>query len=200
MSFRIHRLWKRTLCKRVVVSGGEVIVDLAGGTGDVAYQLARYGASGIVCDPSLEMTRVGRGRRDERISWLAGTGERLPLAQASADCVTMAFGLRNMTGMSETLGEIYRILKPGGRLYCLEFSTPVPVLRQIYHSWSRLIIPRLGALISRNRLAYQYLVDSIRRFPGQHEIKQLFESAGFMDVRWENLSFGIACIHSGRRL
>lgn len=199
MSFGIHRLWKRSLSTRVAANRGEVIIDLAGGTGDVACLLIGSGASVIVCDPSLEMMQVGRCRRQTQIEWLAGTGESLPVATGSVDCVTMAFGLRNMTHMDAALREAFRVLKPGGRFFCLEFSTPVPVLRQIYGVWSRLVIPRLGAVVSRNRLAYQYLVDSIRVFPDQREIAAIIEGAGFVEVSWENLMLGIAAMHSGRR-
>lgn len=199
MSFGIHRLWKRKFARRVAASPGEIIVDLAGGTGDVAWLVSRSGASVIVCDRSLEMMRNGRRKRIARTRWIAGTGECLPLTGSSIDCVTLAFGLRNMTHMDRALREVLRILKPGGRFFCLEFSRPVPVLRQVYDAWSRLVIPPLGALVSRNRLAYRYLIDSIRVFPDQREVAGMMERAGFADVRYENLSFGIACVHAARR-
>lgn len=199
MSFGIHRLWKRTLARQVAAADGQVIVDLAGGTGDVAARMAGWGRTVIVCDPSLEMMQVGRYRRLDGVRWLAGVGESLPLEEGSVDAVTIAFGIRNVTRMDDALREILRILKPGGRLLCLEFSRPWAPVRPFYQAFSSTVIPRLGAWVSRNPDAYEYLIQSIRRFPDQQEMKSVMEACGFGDVSYRNLSFGIACLHVGHK-
>ena len=195
MSFGIHRLWKRTLAKRCHDAGGNA-VDLAGGTGDVARLLAGHGRSVVVCDPSLAMMNEGR-RRGDRLTWLAGEAEALPFADASIDLLTVSFGLRNATRLEAALTEIRRVLRPGGRFVCLEFSRPHWWFAPFYDLYSYLVIPRLGAAVARNPEAYQYLVESIRRFPDQRGFAALMENAGFRGVRWENLSFGIAALHIG---
>lgn len=198
MSFGIHRLWKRKLAARVTDVSG-LAVDLAGGTGDVARLLAGGGRQVVVCDPSLPMMMAGRMRGDGGLSWLAGEAEKLPLADASVDLLTVAFGLRNVTHLASALSEIGRVLKPGARFVCLEFSRPAAWLAPFYDLYSFLVIPRLGALVAREPLAYQYLVESIRRFPDQRDFSGLMEQSGFAAVRWENLSFGIACLHFGQK-
>ncbi|MBI5901268.1 MAG: class I SAM-dependent methyltransferase [Rhodocyclales bacterium] len=195
MSFGIHRLWKRRLARGVAVGRG-LVVDLAGGTGDVARLLAGEGRRVVVCDPSLPMMREGVAR-GAAIEWLAGEAESLPLADASVDLLTVAFGLRNATRIEAALAEARRVLKPGGRFACLEFSRPAFWLAPFYDLYSFLVIPRLGALVAGEPLAYQYLVESIRRFPDQRGFAAMMAQAGFEDVRWENVSFGIACIHFG---
>jgi demethylmenaquinone methyltransferase/2-methoxy-6-polyprenyl-1,4-benzoquinol methylase len=195
MSFGIHRLWKRTLARRCRGVLGAV-VDLAGGTGDIARLLVADGRRVTVCDPSRAMMNEGR-RRGGAIAWLAGEAEALPLADASVDLLTVSFGLRNATKLEAALAEIRRVLKPGGRFVCLEFSRPYRWFAPFYDLYSYLVIPRLGAAVARNPEAYQYLVDSIRRFPDQRGFAALMEKAGFARVRWENLSFGIACLHFG---
>ncbi len=196
MSFGIHRLWKRTLARRLAEARG-VAVDLAGGTGDVARLLAGKGRRVLVCDPSRAMMEEGRGRAAVPIEWVAGEAEALPFAAASLDLLTVAFGLRNATCLEAALAEIRRVLRPGGRFVCLEFSRPYAWLRPFYDLYSFLVIPRLGAWVARQPLAYQYLVESIRRFPDQAQFAALLRTAGFTDVAWENLSFGIACLHFG---
>lgn len=197
MSLGIHRLWKRTLVREAAPRPGQVVVDLAGGTGDVAAQMAAPDRLVLVCDPSLPMMQVGRGRGHRHVGWLAGTGEAIPLADASVDTVTIAFGIRNVTHLDAALAEIHRVLKPGGRFLCLEFSTPWAPVRPFYNLFSFTVIPRLGAWIARSPEAYQYLIESIRRFPDQATFKAVIERAGFSEVRWRNLSFGIACVHVG---
>lgn len=195
MSFGIHRLWKRTLRARCADSAGRV-VDLAGGTGDVARLLASAQREVIVVDPSLAMMRAGKvGSQETAIRWVAGEAERLPFPGDSIDLLTISFGIRNVTKLSAALDEIHRVLKPGGRLVCLEFSRPQWWLAPFYDLYSWLVIPRLGAAVAGAPEAYQYLVESIRRFPDQREFAALLASAGFTTVRWENLSFGIACLH-----
>ena len=197
MSLGIHRFWKRDLAWAVDPRAGQFIVDLAGGTGDVAQLLKVSGCEVVVCDPSVSMMTIGRSRRKKTLEWLAGAGEVLPFRDNTVDNLTIAFGLRNVTRVETTLREIARVLKPGGRLLCLEFSRPRPWLRGAYNTFSRLVIPRLGAWVARDPAAYNYLVESIRRFPDQKETKALFEGAGFVDVHYKDLSFGIACIHIG---
>lgn len=199
MSFGIHRLWKRKLrwCCRSIA--GQV-VDLAGGTGDTAMLLGRPDRHVAVCDPSSAMMTAGRGRPGtDGIVWLAGEAEALPFAADTVDLLTISFGLRNATYLSTALAEIHRVLKPGGMFACLEFSRPHAWLAPFYDLYSRAVIPRLGAAVARQPIAYQYLVESIRRFPGQGEFAALMSSAGFTDIRWENLSFGIACLHFGNK-
>ena len=199
MSMGIHRLWKRTLSRRVRHVQGRV-VDLAGGTGDVARLLLGPGRAVMVCDPSLAMMQVGQQRKGaEQLQWLAGEAEKLPMADASVDLLTVSFGLRNATHLEKALSEALRVLKPGGSFVCLEFSQPASWLAPFYNLYSFLVIPRLGAAVAGEPVAYQYLVESIRRFPAQQGFADLMRAAGFADVRWENLSFGIACLHFGVR-
>jgi demethylmenaquinone methyltransferase/2-methoxy-6-polyprenyl-1,4-benzoquinol methylase len=199
MSMGIHRLWKRTLARRVRAVQGRV-VDLAGGTGDVARLLLGPGRQVVVCDPSLAMMQVGQARSQEAdLQWLLGEAESMPIADASVDLLTVSFGLRNATHLETALAEILRVLKPGGRFVCLEFSQPAFWLAPFYNLYSYLVIPRLGAAVAREPLAYQYLIESIRRFPAQREFADLMRQAGFSAVQWENLSFGIACLHFGSR-
>jgi len=199
MSFGIHRWWKRKLAWAVDPRPGQLIVDLAGGTGDVADRVAGDDHEVIVCDPSLEMMQAGRDQVAARIRWLAGVGESIPLRSDSVDSLTIAFGIRNVTHIDNALAEIHRVLKPGGRFLCLEFSRPWAPIRPIYDFFSRNVIPRLGAWVSGNTDAYEYLVDSIRRFPDQQEMKKIIETAGFTDVSYKNFSFGIACLHLGSK-
>jgi demethylmenaquinone methyltransferase/2-methoxy-6-polyprenyl-1,4-benzoquinol methylase len=200
MSFGIHRLWKRKLAEVAQPRDGQLIVDLAGGTGDVARLLAGPGRRVVVVDPSREMMSVGRARSAGLpVEFVEGTAEAIPYADASVDTVTVSFGLRNTTSLEASLREIRRVLKPGGRLLCLEFSRPWAPLRPFYDAYSWAVIPRLGAWVARQPSAYAYLVESIRRFPDQHAMARLMESAGFADVGWSNLSLGIACLHVGAR-
>lgn len=199
MSMGIHRLWKRKLARRVATVLGRV-VDLAGGTGDVARLLLGQGRQVLVCDPSLAMMQVGRLRPNSQdLQWLAGEAEHLPLPDASVDLLTVSFGLRNATHLNAALAEIHRVLKPGGRFVCLEFSRPAAWLAPFYDLYSFLVIPRLGAAVAGEPQAYQYLIESIRRFPDQRGFSALMQEAGFAEVHWENVSFGIACLHFGSR-
>ena len=199
MSMGIHRLWKRQLAQRVTGVLG-LVVDLAGGTGDVARLLLGRGRQVLVCDPSLAMMQVGRRRAgNEGLQWLAGEAEKLPLPDASVDLLTVSFGLRNATHLTLALAEIVRVLKPGGRFVCLEFSRPARWLAPFYDLYSFFVIPRLGAAVAGEPQAYQYLIESIRRFPDQPGFASLMRQAGFAEVHWENVSFGIACLHFGSR-
>jgi demethylmenaquinone methyltransferase/2-methoxy-6-polyprenyl-1,4-benzoquinol methylase len=197
MSFGIHRWWKRNLAWAVDPRPGQVIVDLAGGTGDVADRVAAADRSVIVCDPSLEMMAAGRARVSDDVGWLSAVGESIPLRSDSVDTLTIAFGIRNVTHIDAALAEILRVLRPGGRFLCLEFSKPWAPIRPSYELFSRTVIPRLGAWVSGNTDAYEYLIESIRRFPDQDEFKTLLEAAGFTEVSYKNFSLGISCLHIG---
>jgi demethylmenaquinone methyltransferase/2-methoxy-6-polyprenyl-1,4-benzoquinol methylase len=199
MSMGTHRLWKRALARAAAPRAGQVIVDLAGGTGDIAALMAGPDRVVAVCDPSLRMMEAGRGRGRDALEWLAGTGERLPFADSSVDTLTISFGIRNVTDMPAALAEIRRVLKPGGRFLCLEFSKAWAPIRPFYNLFSFTVIPRLGAWVARAPEAYSYLIESIRRFPDQEEMKGIMARAGFADVRYRNLTFGIACIHVGTK-
>jgi demethylmenaquinone methyltransferase/2-methoxy-6-polyprenyl-1,4-benzoquinol methylase len=209
MSGGVHRLWKAQLIAQLRPRPGETLLDLAGGTGDVARRfLGRTGRSGraIICDINAAMVEQGRDRAlDDGIvaglSWIVGDAERLPVVDASVDACTISFGLRNVTRKPAALAEAYRVLKPGGRFLCLEFSrVEAPLLRRAYDLYSFAVLPWLGEIIAQDRPAYSYLVESIRRFPPQAELAAMMRRAGFEQVRWRNLSGGIAAIHSGWRL
>ncbi|MCK5919208.1 MAG: bifunctional demethylmenaquinone methyltransferase/2-methoxy-6-polyprenyl-1,4-benzoquinol methylase UbiE [Cocleimonas sp.] len=198
MSFGIHRLWKHKLVKLAKPQANQLIVDLAGGTGDVAMKMMAKNNLVLVADPSLAM--LTEGKKHHKIQCIATTGEQLALADNSVDTVTIAFGVRNMTRMEEGLKEILRVLKPNGRILCLEFSTPHKWLKPFYNLYSYYVIPRLGAWIAKQPEAYTYLIESIRRFPDQEEMKQIMQKTGFSEVHYHNVSFGIACIHIGTKL
>ena len=209
MSGGIHRLWKAELIDWLAPRPGQLLLDIAGGTGDIAERFvdrAGGGAGAIVCDVNLTMLSAGRDRaidrgRLEGIQWLCGDAERLPIAAASVDHCAIAFGLRNVTDIAAALAEARRVLKPGGRFLCLEFSRVAsPLLGRVYDLYSFTVLPVLGQLVAGDRDAYQYLVESIRRFPAQAKLKAMMESAGFGQVCFRNLSGGIAAIHSGWRL
>lgn len=200
MSLGIHRLWKSAFERLVNATPGEIAVDLAGGTGDIALRLADAGAIVLVVDASTEMMLAGRSRQGaQRIGWIAAEAEHLPFPDASIDLLTISFGIRNATCPETALREIARVLKPGGRFFCLEFSTPRPWLRPLYGLWSRTAIPLLGAAVSGRRDAYRYLVESIRRFPDQAEFASMIASSGLRDVQWHDFSFGIAAVHWARK-
>jgi demethylmenaquinone methyltransferase/2-methoxy-6-polyprenyl-1,4-benzoquinol methylase len=200
MSLGIHRAWKDRFVRDADPRPGEIALDLAGGTGDVAFRIARRGAAVSVVDPSAAMMDVGRARPGgDRVGWIEAEAENLPLPDASADLVTIAFGIRNVTRLDVALAEIHRVLKPGGRFFCLEFSRARWWLRPFYETWSRTAIPVLGTVVSGRTEAYRYLIESIGRFPDQRTFADLITRAGFEDVAWNDLSFGIAAIHRGRK-
>ncbi len=209
MSGGIHRLWKAQLIDRLAPRPGQSLLDLAGGTGDVARRFlkrAGQGARVIVCDINETMLQHGRDRSIDGgllgdIAWVVGDAADLPLEPGSVDACTISFGLRNVTRIAAALREARRVLKPGGRFLCLEFSrVEVPLLRRAYDLYSFAVLPRLGQAVASDRDAYQYLVESIRRFPPQAELAAMMREAGFEQVSWCNLSGGIAAIHSGWRL
>lgn len=207
MSMGVHRLWKDALMDWLAPRPHHILMDLAGGTGDVALRfLKRGGGSVKIVDINEEMLLAGQARSvmrsyQDRLDWIVGNAEALPLADNSVDRATIAFGLRNVTNRDKALSEIYRVLKPGGRFCCLEFSTVEnPILAKIYDEWSFKIMPQMGQLIAKDRDSYQYLVESIRKFPDQYELADMMVTAGFAQVRYRNLSGGIAAIHSGWKL
>jgi len=207
MSGGIHRLWKQEMVRRLNPRPAQVLLDVAGGTGDIAERfVATAGTSAIVCDVNQAMIETGRDRAIDRgrireIGWICGDAETLPIASRSVDAVTIAFGLRNVTRMDVALAEMRRVLKPGGRFLCLEFSpVSTPGLSRLYDLYSFQILPRIGAVVTGDREAYRYLVESIRRFPDQRELARRMEAAGFEQVTVRSLSGGIAALHSGWRL
>ena len=209
MSGGVHRLWKDRFVEGIRPRPGSTLLDVAGGTGDIAFRyLDRAGASAgaIICDINESMLRVGRDRAIDRglvseIEWLCGNAESLPVRDRSVDVYTIAFGLRNVTDIDAALAEARRVLKPGGRFYCLEFSrVTLPILRRAYDLYSFAVIPQLGGLVAHDRDSYRYLVESIRRFPDQESFVRRMEQAGIEKPRYRNLSGGIAAMHSGWRL
>ena len=210
MSGGVHRLWKDAAASKLNPRPGEVILDVAGGTGDMARryskmaraaQVRRGGedASVMVLDYNAEMIMAGvaKGGKPE-MSWSVGDAMALPLPDASVDAYSISFGIRNVADIDQALREARRVLKPGGRFICLEFSRPTTgVLRKAYDAWSFHAIPRIGQLVAKDRDSYQYLVESIRRFPDQQTFKRMIEEAGFSRVSVTNLSGGIAAIHHG---
>lgn len=216
MSGGVHRLWKAALLDWLMPRPGMTLIDIAGGTGDIAFRfLDRVSGDGraVVCDINRAMLDIGRDRAIDRgilartsasrgaIDWLCGDAEALPLPAMIADVATNAFGLRNVTHKDRALAEAYRVLRPGGRFLCLEFShVALPLIGTLYDRYSFSVVPWLGERVAGDRDAYQYLVESIRRFPDQDTLAGMFEAAGFARVGYRNLSGGIAAIHAGWRL
>jgi demethylmenaquinone methyltransferase / 2-methoxy-6-polyprenyl-1,4-benzoquinol methylase len=209
MSFGIHRLWKRYFVATAGVRRGDRVLDLAGGTGDIAALIhERVGEEGSVVlgDINAEMLRVGRDRLTDRglvrgLDWLQLNAEALPFPDRSFDLVTIAFGLRNVTDKQAALGEMHRVLKVGGRALILEFSQiQAAPLKPLYDFHSFQVLPRLGRLFAGDPESYQYLAESIRKHPGQDELRGMMESAGFERCDYRNLSSGIVAVHSGYRV
>jgi demethylmenaquinone methyltransferase/2-methoxy-6-polyprenyl-1,4-benzoquinol methylase len=208
MSFGIHRLWKRFAVEQTGARPGQRILDLAGGTGDLAVRLARLvGPSGevVIGDINASMLQVGRERLLDRgiagnVRFVQANAECLPFPDSSFDCITIAFGLRNVTDKQKALKSMFRILKPGGRLLVLEFSKPsLPGLAPLYDLYSFRVLPLMGRLIARDASSYRYLAESIRMHPDQATLKDMMEQAGFEDCDYFNLSGGIVALHRGFR-
>jgi len=209
MSLGVHRIWKQALLDWLAPSPDTQLLDVAGGTGDIAFRFLdrlspkKGSARATVCDINPEMLAVGRARAQERncldrVDFAGGDAERLPFPDANFDAYTIAFGIRNVTHVERALTEAYRVLKPGGRFLCLEFSkVDNPTLERLYDFWSFNAIPAIGQAIANDRAAYEYLVESIRRFPPQKTFAAMIEAAGFKQVKWRDLSGGIVAMHSG---
>jgi demethylmenaquinone methyltransferase / 2-methoxy-6-polyprenyl-1,4-benzoquinol methylase len=208
MSFGVHRLWKDALINWLNPQPGMHLVDVGGGTGDIAFRfLDKGGASVVVYDINKEMLGAGRdraidaGRVDDAITWTEADAECLPAADGSADAYTIAFCIRNVTHIERALAEARRVLRPGGRFLCLEFSrVTLPILHQIYDAYSFQVLPQLGAMVAKDRDSYQYLAESIRQFPNQDRFASMIEEAGLERVCYRNLSGGVAAIHSAWRI
>ncbi|MCA3720950.1 class I SAM-dependent methyltransferase [Phenylobacterium sp.] len=210
MSAGVHRLWKDAAAARLNPQPGETIIDCAGGTGDMARRfadLARRARSRrggpdariLVIDYNAEMIAAGRDRGLEpEIDWAVGDAQRLPLPDACADAYVISFGIRNVTDIPAALREARRVLKPGGRFLCLEFSRPpAPALARLYDAYSFRVIPFMGERIAGDRDSYQYLVESIRRFPDQKTFQSMIEAAGFGRAGYTNFTGGVAALHHG---
>ena len=209
MSMGVHRLWKNAMLDWLNPRPGTTLLDVGGGTGDIAFRfLDRVGGDGkvIVCDINKEMLSVGRDRsidqgRLEGLSWVCGNAEQLPVPDSSVDMFTIAFCIRNVTHIDAALREARRVLKPGGRFMCLEFSQVVlPVLDKAYDVYSFKVLPWMGDVVANDAASYQYLAESIRRFPPPEEFAAMMREAELDQVSYRNLSGGIAAIHSGWRI
>ena len=210
MSAGVHRLWKDATAARLNPQPGETIIDCAGGTGDMARRFAdlarrarqRRGGEDariLVVDYNAEMISAGRSRGlSPEIAWAVGDAQVLPLPDACADAYVISFGIRNVTDIPGALREARRVLKPGGRFLCLEFSRPpAPALARLYDAYSFRVIPFMGEQIAGDRESYQYLVESIRRFPDQKTFQSLIEAAGFRRAGYTNFTGGVAALHHG---
>lgn len=208
MSAGVHRVWKDSLIDTLNPRDGMRLLDVAGGTGDIAFRFlqAIKGGHVSVCDINAEMLRVGAGRAEkkgfaDRADFICGDAMQLPFEDRSMDAYTIAFGIRNVTRIEDALSEAYRVLKPGAKFFCLEFSPEVvPVLQQAYDVYSFKMIPKLGEIVARDRDSYQYLVESIRRFPAPAKFDAMIKAAGFARTGWRTMSAGVVAIHSGTRI
>lgn len=205
MSGGLHRLWKDRFVARVKVRAGEHIVDMAGGTGDVAFRMARRGARVTVADINADMLKVGEERAEKRglpgLDWKVENAESLSFEDASFDAYTIVFGIRNVTHIPEALKEAHRVLKRGGRFYCMEFSrSDWPGFSEMYDAWSRNIIPRLGRAIADDEASYRYLVESIQRFPRPEKFRAMVTEAGFVRATAEPMLGGLVTIHGGWKI
>jgi demethylmenaquinone methyltransferase / 2-methoxy-6-polyprenyl-1,4-benzoquinol methylase len=202
MSGGLHRLWKDRFVRRVKPRAGEQILDMAGGTGDIAFRMAKCGATITVADINPEMLAAGMERAEARdhggLIWMEQNAETLTLPDATFDAYTIALGIRNVTHIDRALAEAHRVLKPGGRFFCLEFSTTEwPGFGQAYDAYSHHVIPRLGQAIAGDADSYRYLVESIRKFPTMPAFRAMIDAAGFRHTRVEPIMGGVVAIHSG---
>lgn len=208
MSAGVHRVWKNSLINTVNPRPGMALLDVAGGTGDIAFRFldAAPKTSVTVCDINAEMLRVGEARAEkkgyaDRCSFICGDAMKLPFPDRSMDAYTIAFGIRNVTRIEEALTEAYRVLRPGARFHCLEFSPAVvPVLQDAYDNYSFKVIPAMGQMVAQDRDSYQYLVESIRKFPKPEKFDAMIKAAGFSRTGWRSMSAGVVAIHSGTRI
>jgi demethylmenaquinone methyltransferase/2-methoxy-6-polyprenyl-1,4-benzoquinol methylase len=205
MSLGAHRLWKDTFVRRVKPRSGEAILDMAGGTGDIAFRLAAKGALVTVSDINADMLAVGEERAAKRslegLSWLVQNAEELDYSDRQFDAYTIAFGIRNVTHIDKALAEAHRVLKRGGRFFCLEFSTTLwPGFADVYDSYSHQVVPRLGKWLAGDEASYRYLIESIRRFPDMPAFEQMIRAAGFVQTKVEPMLGGLVAIHSGWKI
>ena len=202
MSAGLHRVWKDQFVRRVKPRAGEQILDMAGGTGDIAFRLEKAGASVTVSDINQDMLDVGIERAMERgidtLVWSRQNAEELSFPDRFFDAYTIAFGIRNVTHVDKALAEAHRVLKYGGRFFCLEFSTTQwPGFKEIYDAYSHKLVPKLGTMIAGDAESYRYLIESIRRFPPMPEFEAMIRKAGFVQTRVEPILGGLVAIHSG---
>ena len=207
MSFGLHRIWKEKMYVACKLHDDEKILDIATGTGDIAFKFLKSGGGHVtVCDINQEMISIGKGRAIENdilqgINWLNGDAEKLPVSENTFDAYTTAFCIRNVTNIEIALSEAHRVLRPGGHFLCLEFSQVVlPVLKKIYDTYSINILPWLGKIVANDEKSYRYLVESIRRFPDQDKLTSMITHAGLKRASYQNLSGGIATIHTAWRI
>ncbi len=202
MSGGMHRLWKDRFVRRVKPQAGEAILDMAGGTGDIAFRMAELGASVTVSDINQDMLDVGIERAMERgidgLVWSCQNAEELTFSSRTFDAYTIAFGIRNVTHIDRALAEAHRVLKYGARFYCLEFSTTEwPGFKEVYDLYSHRLMPKIGKVIAGDEQSYRYLAESIRRFPKMPEFEQMIRAAGFSQTKVEPILGGAVAIHSG---
>ena len=205
MSGGMHRLWKDRFVRRVKPQPGEQILDMAGGTGDIAFRMAERGAVVTVSDINQEMLDVGIERAMERgyddLVWSRQNAEELAFPARFFDAYTIAFGIRNVTHKDRALAEAYRVLKHGGRFFCLEFSTTEwPGFKEVYDLYSHKLVPQIGKAIAGDEESYRYLIESIRRFPTMPEFEGMIRAAGFTRTRVEPIMGGLVAIHSGWKI
>ena len=205
MSGGMHRLWKDRFVRRVAPRSGEQILDMAGGTGDIAFRLARSGAAITVADINPAMLEVGMDRARKRgvdsLVWTEANAETLTFPDRFFDAYTIAFGIRNVTDIPAALREAHRVLRRGGRFYCLEFSTTLwPGFREVYDAYSHKIVPRLGQMLAQDADSYRYLIESIRRFPDMPTFERMIGAAGFVRTKVEPMLGGLVAIHSGWKI
>jgi demethylmenaquinone methyltransferase / 2-methoxy-6-polyprenyl-1,4-benzoquinol methylase len=209
MSFGVHRLWKQFALSLTGLKSGQSALDVAGGTGDLTRGLARQvGKSGrvVLSDINRSMLEAGRDRLLDlgyagNVQCLVADAERLPFADGSFDCVTIGFGLRNVTDKAAALASMYRVLRPGGQLLVLEFSKPVaPVLKPLYDAYSFNLLPLFGRVVAKDEASYRYLAESIRMHPDQETLLDMLKAAGFGEARYHNLTGGIVAVHRGYKI
>ena len=208
MSGGVHRLWKDAMMDWLAPRPGQRLLDVAGGTGDVAFRFLKRApaANAVVLDMTEAMLIAGRKRAEasrltDRLDWIVGDAMALPFPDRSFDAYTISFGIRNVTRIGDALAEAYRVLKPGGRLMVLEFSQiPNEMLQKAYDLYSFNVIPLMGQVVAGDRESYQYLVESIRKFPNQDKFAGMIRAAGFGQVSYRNLTMGVAALHSGWKI
>lgn len=208
MSLGVHRLWKDKFISMLNPQRNKKLLDVAGGTGDIAFRFLKATEEGQVTVADINHNMLQEGYKNainknilNNIEWLCADAQNMPILDNTYDYYTIAFGIRNVTDINKALLEAYRVLKPGGRFLCLEFSrVENPLLEKIYDFYSFNVIPKMGKIIASDRDSYQYLVESIRKFPKQEEFLQIIENAGFVKVKYINLSGGAVAIHSGWKI